>query len=234
MTPTLAERDSWGWRLTAAAACAALALLGTGEARAPAASARRICVQPERVSPLPVSPRRASALPPAQQWRSGPVDAVIQTRFGTITCRLDEVHAPHTVATFVALARGELPSGGGQQRPFYDGLTFHRVIPGFVIQGGDPNGDGTGGPGFERPDEIAPDLHFDGPGVLAMANRGKDTNGSQFFITDQAAPQLDLSSTIFGRCDHADVIHAIASVPRTSADRPIEPVAIEHVTIVDR
>jgi peptidyl-prolyl cis-trans isomerase A (cyclophilin A) len=105
------------------------------------------------------------------------------------------------------------------------------VIPGFIIQGGDPNGNGTGGPGFEVADEISSALTFDGPGVLAMANRGKNTNGSQFFITDAAAPHMNGTSTIFGHCDHPEVVHRIASVPRASNDRPIEPVTIVHVRI---
>jgi len=150
--------------------------------------------------------------------------AVLETSLGDISCVLDDEHAPRTVANFIELARSA--------RPFYDGLTFHRVIPGFVIQGGDPVGDGTGGLGYQLPDEISPTLHFDGAGVLAMANRGRDTNGSQFFITDAAATHLDGHSTIFGRCENLDVIHAIASVPRAANDRPIDPVTIEHVIIV--
>ena len=165
---------------------------------------------------------------PQQQQRR----AVFETSLGNISCALDDAHAARTVASFVTLAQG-FPLRETPPRPFYDGLTFHRVIPGFVIQGGDPLGNGTGGPGYERPDEISPALHFDGPGVLAMANRGKDTNGSQFFITDAATAFLDGHSTIFGRCDNLDVVHAIASVPRTPFDRPITPVTIDHVIIVE-
>jgi peptidyl-prolyl cis-trans isomerase A (cyclophilin A) len=119
-----------------------------------------------------------------------------------------------------------------EMRPFYDGLTFHRVVPGFVIQGGDPRGDGTGGPGYEIADEIASDLHFDHAGVLAMANRGSHTAGSQFFITDGAAPHLDGHDTIFGQCENLDVVHAIARAPRTTADHPIAPVIIHRALIL--
>ena len=157
--------------------------------------------------------------------------AVIETSLGTIDCELDPADAPNTVANFVWLARCMVSAGPRTGVPFYDGLTFHRVIPGFIIQGGDPNGNGTGGPGFEVADEISSALTFDGPGVLAMANRGKNTNGSQFFITDAAAPHMNGTSTIFGHCDHPEVVHRIASVPRASNDRPIEPVTIVHVRI---
>ncbi len=161
--------------------------------------------------------------------------AVIETSEGTINCELDPAHAPNTVQNFILLARGLITMPNDQTgRLFYDGLTFHRVIPGFMIQGGDPAGCGTGGPGYEIPDELNLDLHFDRPGVLAMANRGPNTGGSQFFITDAAAPHLDHTSTIFGQCDHPEVVHAIASVPRASNDRPLEPVTIRHVRIVER
>jgi peptidyl-prolyl cis-trans isomerase A (cyclophilin A) len=145
-----------------------------------------------------------------------PSRAVFKTEFAKITCRLDWEHAPQTVANFMKLA----------VNGFYNGLTFHRVIPGFMIQGGDPNGNGTGGPGYEFADEIAPDLSFDHPGVLAMANRGKNTNGSQFFITEVATPWLDHTATTFGTCNHPEVVHAIASVPVSKNDRPIEPVVM--------
>jgi cyclophilin family peptidyl-prolyl cis-trans isomerase len=150
-----------------------------------------------------------------------PTRAVLHTQFGSIRCTFDSRHAPHTVANFIDLAR----------RGFYDGITFHRVIPGFIIQGGDPKGDGTGGPGYEIADEIAPGLTFDRPGVLAMANRGKNTGGSQFFITDGPAHWVDGTSTIFGQCDHLAVIHGIASVRTTTSDRPVEPVRIDRVTL---
>ena len=145
-----------------------------------------------------------------------PTRAILHTTKGTIECALAH-ETPKTVANFARLARSH----------FYDGLTFHRVIPSFMIQGGDPHGNGTGGPGYELADEIAPQLDFDRPGVLAMANRGKNTNGSQFFITEQPARWLDGAYTIFGQCTSLDVIHAIATVPRSpSNDRPDVPVVM--------
>ncbi|HEY1816314.1 MAG TPA: peptidylprolyl isomerase [Kofleriaceae bacterium] len=198
----LAIRDVWQWRLIAAAGCVALTVLAPRDGRRHAAPVRFV-------------PRGHMAPPPPA------TRAVLDTRFGAITCTLDAHHAPATVASFANLARAG----------FYNGLTFHRVIPGFIIQGGDPNGNGTGGPGYTIPDEIAPDLAFDRPGVLAMANAGKNTAGSQFFITDAPAHWIDHTSTIFGHCDHPEVVHAIASVPRSTADAPIKPVVIERVTI---
>jgi len=199
----LAIRDVWQWRLIAAAGCLALLVLAPREQPVP----RRAFVCRLRVAP--------PAPPPA------PTRAVLHTRFGSIGCTLDARHAPRTVANFEKLVRAG----------FYDGLTFHRVIPGFIIQGGDPDGNGTGGPGYEIADEIAPDLSFDRPGVLAMANRGKNTGGSQFLITDAPAHWVDGTSTIFGQCDHPGVVHAIASVRATPADRPIEPVVIDRATL---
>ncbi|HEY1550576.1 MAG TPA: peptidylprolyl isomerase, partial [Kofleriaceae bacterium] len=149
------------------------------------------------------------------------VVAVIDTDRGELACTLDPEHAPHAVANFRRLA----------EKHFYDGLTFHRVIPGFIIQGGDPHGDGTGGPGYEFADEIVPVLHFDRPGVLAMANRGPNTNGSQFYITDGRAQYLESHQTIFGMCGNTDVIHAIATAPRDARDRPLEPVVIRSIYI---
>ena len=200
----LALRDVWGWRLAAAATCTALLTLAPSERAEPSRHDKIVCVQPPaRHAPPPVAV---------------PTRAVFATEHGTITCTLDRAHAPATVANFVKLA----------SHHFYDGLTFHRVIPGFVIQGGDPTGTGAGGPGYEFADEITPGRTFDHPGVLAMANRGKNTNGSQFFITDAPASWLDDMNTIFGSCDHPEVVHAIASVPRSQNDRPIDPI---HMTV---
>jgi peptidylprolyl isomerase len=213
MVPMLAENNRSTRWIAAVAACAAMTVVVSWR-NVPAG--RPDVKDMARLRPLSVERVPAPPKPP------GHPRAVFETSLGNISCVLDEEHAPRTVANFVSLAR----------RPFYDGLTFHRVIAGFVIQGGDPLGNGTGGPGYEFPDEISPTQHFDGPGVLAMANRGKDTNGSQFFITDAATPHLDAYSTIFGRCENLDVIHAIASVPRAPSDRPIDPVTIKHVVIV--
>lgn len=126
--------------------------------------------------------------------------ATIETPRGTITIELTDTETPNTVANFVKLV------GDG----FYNGLTFHRVIPDFMIQGGCPRGDGTGGPGYQFEDEFHPDLKHDGPGVLSMANAGPNTNGSQFFITHVETPWLDGKHTVFGRVTEGqDVVNAI-------------------------
>ena len=148
--------------------------------------------------------------------------ATIQTTKGDITVVLYPEEAPETVKNFVKLA----------QDGFYDGIIFHRVIPNFMIQTGDPNGNGTGGPGYTFDDEISPNLKHDGPGILSMANRGPNTNGSQFFITLVATPWLDGKHTIFGRVDKGmDVVEAIVSVERDARDKPKEDIKIVKVTI---
>jgi peptidyl-prolyl cis-trans isomerase A (cyclophilin A) len=166
---------------------------------------------------------------------SGALRATITTSKGDLRCQLYPEKAPVTVANFVGLARGLRPftDGSGQwvKRPAYDGTTFHRVIKGFMIQGGDPKGDGTGEPGYVFKDELWAGAKHDREGLLCMANRGPDTNGMQFFITDAAAAHLDRSYTIFGECSPASVVHAIASVATGSRDRPLKDVAIVHVEI---
>jgi peptidyl-prolyl cis-trans isomerase A (cyclophilin A) len=164
-----------------------------------------------------------------------------ETSMGDIHCRLFENEAPLTVKNIVGLATGKLPYIDPKTKkqisgkPFYDGLTFHRVIPRFMIQGGDPLGNGTGepgGPGFPFKDEFAPSLRFNIPGRLAMANSGPNTNGSQFFITEVATPYLDDKHTIFGQCEELSVLKAIARTP-SKEEQPITPVIIKHV-IVER
>jgi cyclophilin family peptidyl-prolyl cis-trans isomerase len=147
--------------------------------------------------------------------------ATLHTTHGAIQLGLFEEDAPKTVGNFVSLARDG----------FYDGITFHRLIPDFMIQGGCPRGDGTGGPGYEFEDE--PNDRRVVRGALAMANRGPDTNGSQFFIvTAESCPWLDGKHTVFGRVESGmDVVDAISGLPRDASDRPREPVAIERVEL---
>ncbi len=159
---------------------------------------------------------------------------------GRLTCKTFDKQAPNAVANFIGLAEGtkvwtvDATHTKQQGKRFYDGLTFHRVIPGFMIQGGDPAGDGSGDPGYYFADEIDPTLTFSVPGRLAMANSGPNTNGSQFFITEAAVAELDGKYTIFGQCDaHSTLLVAsIARVDRDKNDKPLTPVVINRVTIV--
>lgn len=163
--------------------------------------------------------------------------AVFETTMGNITCTLFPDKAPMTVENFIGLAEGTKPwknpvSGATKTNtPLYDGTVFHRVIPNFMIQGGDPAGNGTGDPGYKFKDEFS-DLKFDQPGRLAMANSGPNTNGSQFFITDVPTPHLNNHHTIFGQCEPISLIKQIEQVPRDSMDKPLKPVRITHVKIV--
>lgn len=166
-----------------------------------------------------------------------PKYAILETSLGTIKCELYPDQAPKTVANFVGLAEGtkEWTDPRTQEKvkkPFYDGLTFHRVIPRFMIQGGDPLGTGTGDPGYKFEDEFDPSLKFDRPGRLAMANSGPNTNGSQFFITVAPTPHLNNKHTIFGQVvEGQEVAEKIANVPRDAQDKPRQPVVIQKVTI---
>jgi len=168
---------------------------------------------------------------------SGPLNAKIETTLGTFTCELYEKQAPITVANFVGLARGVRPwkdpktGKWEEKKPFYDGLIFHRVIPGFMVQGGDPLGVGTGNPGYRFEDEFSPELKFDKPGLLAMANAGPGTNGSQFFITEGTPQHLTGRHTIFGLCEPASLVSKITGVKRGPRDKPETDVVIKKVTI---
>ena len=227
--------------------CAACDSKSRGEGRQPSENdSERVAEQTEPTEPAPdhalpgpdeiSSPsRRDLASYTSDLEGSGELIATLVTSEGDIDCRLFDESAPITVANFVGLARGkkmwvdpetdEVVDG----QPFYDGLTFHRVIPGFMIQGGDPTGTGKGGPGYTIPDEISSSRTHAKPGTLSMANRGPDTGGSQFFITETSAPHLDGRHTIFGRCRDLDVVESIARIPTDANNRPSNPATINDV-----
>jgi peptidyl-prolyl cis-trans isomerase A (cyclophilin A) len=165
---------------------------------------------------------------------TGALIATIDTSKGPLTCKLYEDKAPNTVANFVGLARGlrpwKDPSDAWVLRPAYDGTTFHRIIKGFMIQGGDPKGNGAGEPGYVIKDELWAGAKHDRAGLLCMANRGHDTNGQQFFITDAAAAHLDGNYTIFGECSPEKTVHEIADVAVTGST-PTTPVTIKTITV---
>lgn len=160
------------------------------------------------------------------------------TSEGKFTARLFETEVPNTVANFTGLAEGtrdwtDPRTGRKVKQPYYDGTLFHRVIGEFMIQGGDPLGQGTGGPGYTFGDEFHPKLGHDKPGLLSMANRGPNTNGGQFFITLVPTPWLDNKHSIFGKVvEGMDVVKKIGSTPTSKpGDRPLKPIAVESVKI---
>jgi peptidyl-prolyl cis-trans isomerase A (cyclophilin A) len=164
--------------------------------------------------------------------------AIFETSMGSFTVKLFPEDAPKTVANFVGLAEGtkefvDPQTGKPTKRPFYNGLTFHRVIPNFMIQGGDPLGTGTGGPGYQFEDEFKPSRTFDKPGILAMANAGPGTNGSQFFITVAPTPWLNNHHTIFGEVvEGYPVVDQISVVQASPGNnRPLKPVTINSLKI---
>ena len=151
---------------------------------------------------------------------AGNPKATIETSKGTLVVELYRDKAPKTVENFVTLAK----------KGFYDRIIFHRVIPGFMIQTGDPTGTGMGGPGYTFADEFSPDLKHTGPGILSMANSGPNTNGSQFFITLAATPWLDGKHSVFGKVvEGQSVVEAIAAAPKNSSDRPLQELSLIHI-----
>ncbi len=217
----------------------AFSLPALGQSSSPAAASPA----PSSQDQLPDAPGAASQVAPPIA-PTGPT-VVFDTTMGRLTCKLYDKQAPVTTANFIALAEGTKDWTDPRtlkkehHQPFYNGTTVRRVIPNFMIQGGDRMGDGTGDPGYLFQDEIDPSLTFDQPGRLAMANSGPGpsgggTNGSQFFITEKEVPELNGKHTIFGQCDAHSVllVASIARVDRDSNDKPITPVVIHRVAIV--
>jgi peptidyl-prolyl cis-trans isomerase A (cyclophilin A) len=205
----------------------------------PSANPPQQSAPPAAQAPPEALPDAPASNAPVVLQPTGPT-AVLDTSMGRIACKLFEKEAPETVANFVGLAQGTIvwtdPTTHKKMRnkPLYNGTIFHRVIPEFMVQGGDPTGTGMGDPGYAFKDEFNPDLKFDVPGRLAMANSGPDTNGSQFFITEVPTDYLDGKHTIFGQCDDASlgVVKSIARVQRDSNDKPLTDVVLNKVTIV--
>jgi peptidyl-prolyl cis-trans isomerase A (cyclophilin A) len=202
------------------------------------------CGGPDRPPEAPVAPLDGPPLPSGTQQakdepaKTGEIVATIQTSLGDLSCTLFEEKAPQTVRNFIGLATGQKEwkhpvTGKWVNERAYDGTTFHRVIRGFMIQGGDAKGNGSGEPGYVIPDEIWPGAKHDRAGLLCMANRGPNTNGAQFFITDAAAAHLDGGYTIFGECGPVEVVHAIAGTP-VVGERPVTPVVISSIQISRR
>jgi len=185
------------------------------------------------------APAHKPATPHAATAPAGP-RAIIETSAGNLNCVLFPRQAPIGVANFIGLAEGTKdwtnPVSHAKKHgvPLYDGTIFHRVIPEFMIQGGDPAGTGDGDPGYAFKNETSPLLKFDRPGRLAYANAGPDTNGSQFFVTELPQPSLNGGYTIFGQCDEpsVEIVKKIARMPRNANDRPNNPVRITHIKIV--
>lgn len=180
---------------------------------------------PETKAAASVPPAVASTPTPETAKDDTIVKIKIETTKGDIYAELYQAEAPKTVENFMMLAK----------KGFYDGIIFHRVIPGFMIQTGDPTGTGTGGPGYQFADEFSPKLRHDKPGVLSMANSGPNTNGSQFFITEVPTPWLNDRHSVFGQVTAGmDVVIAIARASRDPQDKPIEKIAMNKVTVLSK
>ncbi len=231
-----------------AALAAACQRKAAPEPPAPAPKPAVATTAPATPAPAPKPPKPAPKLSPSDDptggqfsmadataglTGSGPLKATIETELGTLTCDLYEKEAPITVANFVGLARGVRPwKKGGEwvKSPLYDGTVFHRVVKGFMIQGGDPDGNGTGGPGYMIKNEIIPGAKHE-RGILSMARRpDPDSAGSQFFLMDGRAPHLDGGYAIFGKCGPDAVIEKLASVP-VQGEQSVTPTKIKSVKI---
>jgi peptidyl-prolyl cis-trans isomerase A (cyclophilin A) len=194
---------------------------------------------PAKLQEKKISSVRLGSIKEKNQAKKGkPMFVQFETSMGNFKIKLFTEQAPKTVENFVGLAEGtkewtDPKTGQKQKKPFYDGLTFHRVIDGFMIQGGCPLGTGTGGPGYRFEDEFHPDLKHNKPGILSMANAGPNTNGSQFFITVAPTPHLDGRHSVFGEVvEGMDVVYAISRTPTDPRDKPMTPVTIKKVSIV--
>jgi peptidyl-prolyl cis-trans isomerase A (cyclophilin A) len=228
--PCSPQRPSLGCvALLLFAFAAALGSLGCSSPAAEAAGPGGACQQTDPEAGMFTLDEALAGLPEGP----GPLQAIIDTDLGAVTCSLYPDKAPNGVANFVGLARGQRPwsldspCGPWEKRPFYDGLLFHRVIPGFMAQGGDPIGNGR--PGYTFNDEISDLTH--NAGALAYANAGPNTNGSQFYITELSKPGLDGGYTIFGQCAPVSVVSALTQVPRDEDDRPKTDLHIKTITI---
>ncbi len=185
------------------------------------ASAKAVSIPKEE----PVSQKETVSTEPKENIanQGDVVKIQIETTLGVIEADLFAKEVPKTVENFVTLIK----------KNFYDGIVFHRVIPGFMIQTGDPTGTGMGGPGYQFADEFSPNLRHDQAGVLSMANSGPGTNGSQFFITEAATPWLNDHHSVFGKVTKGiDVVHAIANAPRDGRDKPLTTISMKKVTVL--
>lgn len=209
--------------------------------QAPATKPATPTTKPAAPTTKPAAPAATTAkpaAPAASAAKYGPgVYAHITTNHGTMVARLFEKEVPRTVENFIGLAEGKKQwrnprSRTMVRRPYYNNLTFHRIIPGFMIQGGDPEGTGMGGPGFEFADEFNPKLRHSKAGILSMANRGPNTNGGQFFITLVPTPHLDNKHSVFGELvEGLDTLMAIGKVPTGVGNKPLKPVIMKSVRI---